>query len=73
MAIAFDGTVVPLYLTVMSCGGQPVFDEDSGMSYRCDTCFAVIGSIGQSDNCKDLNKNDPRGDRAGPRRGDGQF
>lgn len=53
---AFDGTLVPAVLARMNCGGVPVFDRESGMSYRCDKCFAVIGSIGQSQQCKDMSK-----------------
>jgi hypothetical protein len=47
-AHAFDGTLVPAVLDRMNCGGVPVFDRESDMSYRCDNkCWAVIGSIGQ--------------------------
>jgi hypothetical protein len=34
----------PMYLP---CGGVAYFDPDSGISYRCETCFAVVGSMGQ--------------------------
>lgn len=37
----------------LPCGGTAYFDEDSGISYRCETCFAVVGSIGQPRRCKD--------------------
>lgn len=56
MARAIDGTVVADALPTMACGGTPLFDVDSGISYRCDTCFAVIGSIGQSSRCVEMNK-----------------
>ena len=56
MAIAFDGTRVPDTLERMNCGGIPVFDHESGFSYRCDSCGAVIGSIGQPKRCVELNK-----------------
>ncbi len=56
MARAFDGSLVPAVLERMNCGGLPVFDRESGMSYRCDKCFAVIGSVGQSDRCKEMNE-----------------
>lgn len=36
----------------LPCGGTAYFDEDSGISYRCE-CGAVVGSIGQSQHCKD--------------------
>jgi hypothetical protein len=39
----------PMYLP---CGGTAYFDESSGISYRCE-CGAVVGSIGQSQFCKD--------------------
>lgn len=55
MPRAFDGTVVPRTLERMPCGGMPVFDEDSGYAYRCDLCYAVIGSMGQPDSCKETN------------------
>lgn len=35
----------------LPCGGTAYFDHESGISYRCDTCFAVIGSIGQPREC----------------------
>lgn len=56
MARAIDGTVVADALPTMACGGTPLFDVDSGISYRCDTCFAVIGSIGQPSSCVEMNK-----------------
>lgn len=39
----------------MRCGGTAHFDADSGIAYRCDSCLAVIGSMGQPDRCKRLN------------------
>jgi hypothetical protein len=40
----------PMYLP---CGGVAYFDTDSGISYRCETCFAVVGSMGQPRSCKE--------------------
>jgi hypothetical protein len=45
-------------MTVLSriflpCGGVARFDESSGISYRCEHCFAVVGSIGQPDRCQE--------------------
>ena len=37
----------------LPCGGIARFDESSGISYRCEDCFAVVGSIGQSSRCKE--------------------
>ena len=37
----------------LPCGGEAFFDHDSGCSYRCLDCMATIGSIGQSQECKD--------------------
>jgi hypothetical protein len=37
----------------LPCGGVAYFDEDSGISYRCELCNAVVGSIGQPKRCKD--------------------
>lgn len=56
MARAFDGSMVPDSLPPMACGGTPLFDRESGCAYRCDVCFAVIGSIGQSAVCKEMNR-----------------
>ena len=50
-AIAFDGSRVPLY-QYLPCGNRATFDSDSGISYRCDQCWAVVGSIGQPEECK---------------------
>ena len=36
----------------LPCGGTAYFDEDSGISYRCEVCFAVVGSIGMPSSCK---------------------
>ncbi|BAU40162.1 hypothetical protein [Ralstonia phage RSP15] len=57
MPIAFDGTFAPNTLPMMKCGGTPVFDQESGYAYRCDYCFAVIGSVSQPDRCKEINEN----------------
>lgn len=40
-------------VTKLPCGGHAAFDHDSGCSYRCIDCYATIGSIGQSQSCKD--------------------
>jgi hypothetical protein len=40
----------PMYLP---CGGVAYFDQDSGISYRCETCFAVVGSVGQPRSCQE--------------------
>jgi hypothetical protein len=37
----------------LPCGSTAHFDESSGISYRCDSCFAVVGSIGQPDRCSE--------------------
>lgn len=37
----------------LPCGSRAVFDESSGISYRCENCWAVVGSIGQPQYCKD--------------------
>jgi hypothetical protein len=55
MAISIHGEYVPDYLDRMPCGGMPWFDDSSGCAYRCDTCFAVVGSVGQPKICKNLN------------------
>lgn len=55
MARAFDGSYVPAALNRMNCGGVPLFDRDSGMSYRCNKCWAVIGSVSQPQHCKNIN------------------
>lgn len=37
----------------LPCGGTAFFDIVSGISYRCENCGAVVGSIGQPKQCKD--------------------
>ena len=37
----------------LPCGGVAYFDENSGISYRCEHCGAVVGSVGQPQHCKD--------------------
>jgi hypothetical protein len=43
----------PMDLMYLPCGGKAQFDESSGISYRCDTCMTVVGSIGMPRECKD--------------------
>jgi hypothetical protein len=43
----------PMDLMRLPCGGIAEFDEDSGISYRCTHCMAVVGSIGMPQGCKD--------------------
>lgn len=38
----------------LPCGAVAEFDYESGISYRCTTCFAVVGSIGMPRDCKQL-------------------
>lgn len=40
----------PMYLP---CGGRAIFDEGSGIGYRCEDCMAMLGSIGQPRSCKE--------------------
>lgn len=37
----------------LPCGGVASWDESSGISYRCEDCGAVVGSIGMPKSCKD--------------------
>lgn len=37
----------------LPCGGTAYWDESSGISYRCEVCGAVVGSIGQPQSCKE--------------------
>lgn len=37
----------------LPCGGTAYFDVESGISYRCMDCMAVVGSMGQPKRCKD--------------------
>lgn len=45
------GLVDPMKLP---CGGTAYFDFESGISYRCQDCMAVVGSIGMPQSCKDI-------------------
>ena len=36
----------------LPCNALAVFDVPSEMGYRCTQCYAMVGSIGQSDRCK---------------------
>jgi hypothetical protein len=37
----------------LPCGATAYFDYDSGISYICEYCMAVVGSAGQPQRCKD--------------------
>lgn len=43
----------PRDLMALPCGGIAAFDEDSGISYRCMHCYAVVGSVGMPQHCRD--------------------
>lgn len=45
-----DSLYKPKYLP---CGGVARFDESSGIGYRCEYCWAVVGSIGQPARCRE--------------------
>jgi hypothetical protein len=38
----------------LPCGGAAIYDNNSGISYRCETCLAVVGSIAMPAHCQDL-------------------
>ena len=40
----------------LPCGGTANFDWSSGISYRCEDCGSVVGSIGQPQSCKDVDQ-----------------
>ena len=37
----------------LPCGAAAYYDDNSGISYRCEVCMAVVGSIGQPKHCKE--------------------
>lgn len=37
----------------LPCGGTAYFDHESGISYRCVDCMAVVGSMGMPDYCQE--------------------
>ena len=37
----------------LPCGGTAIFDDDSGIGYRCEDCMAMVGSVGQPTRCKE--------------------
>jgi len=39
---------------MLPCGSTAVFDRESGISYRCTSCFAVVGSVGMPRACAAL-------------------
>ena len=43
----------PMPRIKLPCGGVASFDHDSGISYRCEYCMAVVGSMGQPRECKE--------------------
>jgi hypothetical protein len=51
MTKALDGSLVPVVITA-PCGNLAAFDHKAGHSYRCLTCFCVIGSVGMPEQCR---------------------
>lgn len=38
----------------LDCGSVAEFDHGSGISYRCTTCGAVVGSIAEPRQCREI-------------------
>lgn len=39
---------------LLPCGAKASFDKQSGISHRCTSYFAVVGSIGMPTGCREL-------------------
>ena len=39
-------------LMKLPCGGIAYYDENSGISYRCGQCMAVVGSVAMPSECR---------------------
>lgn len=50
VAVPEHGCYVPAWITSL-CGGKANFEPD-GLAYRCERCFAVVGSMGMPADCK---------------------
>ena len=37
----------------LPCGSTAIWDSPSDMGYRCTSCYAMVGSIGQPKSCVD--------------------
>ena len=51
MSVYADG--VRYQTMYLPCGGVAEFDHSSGISYRCEMCNAVVGSVGVPRDCRD--------------------
>ncbi len=38
---------------ILPCGNRAFWDYDSDIGFRCNSCFAMHGSIGQPKQCQD--------------------
>ena len=47
--------MIPQTITI-ACGSTADFDDGAGYGYRCNSCGAVIGSVGMPRVCYDLEK-----------------
>jgi hypothetical protein len=50
MSVYADG--VKYRTMYLPCGGVAQFDHSSGISYRCEHCMAVVGSVGMPRACQ---------------------
>ena len=48
------GTIMTDSVIQLACGAEAIFDEDTGIGYRCTTCFAMVGSIAMPSECAEL-------------------
>lgn len=37
----------------LPCGSMARWDVESEIGYRCESCFAMLGSVGQPNRCKE--------------------
>jgi len=51
--MAIDESTVPGTIK-LACGATAIWDTSSLIAYRCQSCFAVVGSAGQPNQCREL-------------------
>lgn len=47
------GKIMTPKFIYLPCNSRARWDYESDMGYRCETCFAMVGSIGQPQTCVD--------------------
>jgi hypothetical protein len=60
-----DGSVHRIRYQRAPCGNRSQWDDNSGMGWCCETCLAMVGSVGMPAKCAKIMRTDQALERLG--------